>query len=172
VYDLLFSLGHVKWFTEVMPIRPQPLDEVFTTPFLLAMLLSVLVMVGLTYYNKWLQALPWVQRIHQFLDQFQSWVPWLIRVGVGVPLLAAGVQGYLLHYELVPIPSWVVYAQIATGVLVLIPALSKLGAVALLALYATGIGLFGVHPMLDYVSWLGVVYYLLALKTRIGVAPI
>jgi uncharacterized membrane protein YphA (DoxX/SURF4 family) len=172
MYDFLFTLGHVKWFTDVLPARPQPPGEVFDIPFLLAMLLSLMVMLVLTYYDVRLQALPWVERIHGFLDRFRPWVPWLIRIGAGVPLLAAGIQGYLLHYELTPIPVWVSYVQILTGVLILIPFLSKVGAVALLALYVTGAGLFGVHPMLDYVSWLGVVYYLLALRTRMQSASI
>jgi len=172
MYDFPFTLGHVKWFTDVLPAQPQPLGEVLTTHFLLAMLLSLAVMLAFTYYNERLQALPGVERIHSFLDQYRSWVPWLIRIGAGIPLLAAGIQGYLLHYELAPIPTWVSYAQIATGLLILVPSLGKVGGAALLTLYATGIGLFGVHPMLDYVSWLGVVYYLLAFGTRLQVASI
>lgn len=170
--DFLFTLGHVKWFTDVMPARPQPPGEVFNPPFLLAMLLSLAVMVGLTYYNERLQALPWVKQVHNALDQFRPFVPWLIRIGAGIPLLVAGIQGYLLHYELTPIPIWVAYAQIATGLLILIPPLGRVGGAALLALYAAGIGLFGVHSMLDYVSWLGVAYYLLALNTRRQAASI
>jgi len=170
--DFVFTLGHVKWFTDVMPVAPQPPAEVFDAPFLLVLLLSGTAMLGLTYNNTRLEALPWVQQIHSFLDRFRPWVSWLIRIGAGIPLIAAGIQGYLLHYELTPIPTWFSYAQIATGLLILIPPLGKVGGVALAALYLAGIGLFGLHPLLDYVSWLGVVYYLLALRTRWQVASI
>lgn len=168
----LLSLAHVKWFTGVMPGEPEPAREVVNVSFLAAFALVVVTMVVLTRLNQPLQRLEWVERIHARLDLLKPYTVWLIRIGLAVPLLFAGFQGYLFHYELVQIPFWASAAQVVLGVLVLAPKLDRFAAAAIAVLYAWGAGHFGIHPLIDYISWLGACYYLVVRGTPFGASAI
>ena len=166
MYETLMPLAHVKWFTTVMPGEPEPIGSVVTPYFLLAWGLALAVMLVLTWLNIPLQELPWVRRIHGGLDTMRRWIPWFIRIGMAVPLVGAGIGGYLFHYELGPIPGWMRVAQVVLGLLLLLPVTDRLAAAGVVGVYLAGILLFGLHPLLDYISWLGAAFFLLARGSR------
>lgn len=163
---LSYSLAHVKWFTTVWPTSPAPIGEVVTLPFLLGFGLTLAVMLVLTRYNIPLQELRFVQRIHRGLGQLRPYAYWVIRIGMAVPLIAAGLSDHLLHYELGPIPLWLRIAQILVGAALLIPRVDRVASVGVFGLFGAGIALFGPHPMLDYISWLGAAFFLAARSTK------
>lgn len=169
---LLMNLAHVKWFTTVLPREPEPLLDVLTAPFLAGAALTLVVGLILTRLNLPLQQLPWVVAIHRQLDRVRPYSVWIIRVGMAVPLGAAAVSGYLLHYELAPVPAEFRVAQGLLAVLILIPAVDRWAAGGVALLYAAGAAWLGLHPMLDYVAWLGAAYFLAARGSRGEVAAI
>lgn len=168
--EILLPLAHVKWFTTVLPGEPEPVGDVVTVYFLAAWGLTLAVMLVLTRLNVPLQQLPWVERIHAGLDRIRPWSTWLIRIGMAVPLVAAGLSGYLFHYELGPMPAWVRVAQVALGLLLLLPATDRIAAVGVVGLFLGGTFLVGTHPLLDYVSWLGAAFYLAVRGSRVEAA--
>ncbi|MFZ5826389.1 MAG: DoxX family membrane protein [Bacillota bacterium] len=155
-------LSHVKWFTTTVPGQPEPLSEVLNTTFLAGAGLTLLTALLFTLLNVPLQRLPFVERIHGFLDQFRPYTLWIMRVGMALPLILAGLDGYLFHYELHQIPGWMRAAQVALGVAVLVPAVSRAAAAGVGLLYLAGMAVVGPFPMLDYVAWLGAAYFLLS----------
>jgi hypothetical protein len=164
--QLSYSLAHVKWFTTVWPAAPEPIGEVVTTPFLLGFGLTLAVMLVLTRYNVPLQELAFVKRIHSGLDRVRPYAYWVIRIGMAVPLVASGLSNYLFHYELGPVPLWLRIAQVLVGTALLVPRLDRGGAVGVFGLFGAGAALFGLHPMLDYITWLGAAFFLAARSTR------
>ncbi len=164
-------MAHVKWFTTTEPTAPAPLADVVNGTFLLGAGLTLLVALLLTFLNKPLQELGWVRRLHASLERLQPWTLWILRIGMSLPLILAGLDGYLFHYELQAIPGWVRWAQVALGVLLLLPRLSRVAAVGVGLLYLAGIVLLGAHPLLDYISWVGAAYYLAAEGKR-GALPV
>ncbi len=161
-----YTLAHVKWFTQVEGVPPEPLGRVLSPYFLGALLLTVLVALLLTRLNVPLQELPVVIRLHRALERLKPYTPWIIRVGMAVPLLAAGYNGYLLHYELGPIPPWLKIMQMLLGVAILIPGADRVAAFGVIALILPGAQLFGLHALIDYVAWVGTAFYLLSRGTR------
>lgn len=157
-----FSLAHVKWFTTAAPGQPAPLAEVLNLGFLLGAGLTLLTALALTLLNQPLQELSFVKRIHAWLEQFQPWTLWIMRVGMAVPLIIAGLDGYLFHYELHDIPGWMRLAEVALGLLLLIPRASRAAALGVALLFLAGMTVVGVFPLLDYVSWLGAAFFLFA----------
>lgn len=161
----LFPVAHVKWFTQAEFAPAQAIEQVLTLPFLLGALLTLAALLVLTRLNVPLQELPWVQRIHTTLDRVRPYSPWIIRIGMAVPLIIAGASGYLLHFELAPVPVWLKVPQVGLGLLLLIPATDRFAALGVIGLYVAGAVLFGLHHMLDYISWVGAAYYLLTRGT-------
>ncbi|MFZ5817831.1 MAG: hypothetical protein ACOY93_21480 [Bacillota bacterium] len=164
-------LAHVKWFTTATPESPAPLAEVLNITFLAGAGLTILAALGLTLLNLPLQELGWVRRLHAALDRFQPHHLWMLRVGMALPLILAGLDGYLFHYELVAIPGWMRWTQLLLGVALLVPASSRAAAAGVGLLYLGGMLAVGVHPLLDYLSWLGAAYYL-AVEGKRGALPV
>lgn len=156
------SLAHVKWFTTAVPGEPAPLGEVLNLTFLMGAGLALLTALALTLMNVPLQELPFVRRIHSWLERFQPYTLWIMRVGMAVPLILAGLDGYLFHYELHHIPGWMRVAEVTLGLALLFPQLSRAAAAGVGLLYLAGMAVVGPFPMLDYISWLGAAYFLFA----------
>lgn len=159
--NTLFTLAHVKWFTGVAPGTPEPVTELLNPWFLGALGLSLFTMLILVRLNLPLQEIPWVQRIHTRLEEAKPYTLWILRVGLALPLVAAGLGDYLFHYELAPIAGWISLAQIGLGIAILVPGLDRFAAVGVAGLGLFGAVRFGMHPLIDYVSWLGACYYII-----------
>jgi len=142
------------------------LPVVLSTAFLAGAGLTLCAALLFTWLNVPLQELGWVRRIHSRLDRLRRYAIWLICIGMSVPLFAAALDGYLFHYELGPIPTWLRVAQGVTGALLLIPNTRRLGALGVFALYLLGAARFGLHPLLDYLAWPGAAYYLAVHSTN------
>lgn len=169
----LATLAHVKWFAEVRPPAPHALGEVIGPWFVLGAMLTLAVTLALTWLNQPLQELSFVRRIHGELDQLRPFAQQIIRIGMAIPLVAAGAGGYLLHYELTPVPQWVHWLQILAGLLLLLPlGAPKIGAGAALVVYLAGVAFFGLHHMVDYIAWVGACLFVLARGTRAAGAAI
>ena len=114
------------------------LREALTDPLvvgpLLAGALAVLVAVGI-----YLAVRPLRRDVAAFRDamrEYVAFVPWLVRISIGIPLIGAGFSGYLIS------PALAVDArllQVALGFLLLFGLATRAVAVATLAVYLVGL---------------------------------
>jgi len=94
------------------------LADVLATPFNLALVVggTVLTVVGLTAHALVRPAVPDVAALRSVLAGYREYVPWMLRLSLGLPLVGAGFAGYLFS-PAVPLDMRVF--QVALGFLIL-----------------------------------------------------
>jgi uncharacterized membrane protein YphA (DoxX/SURF4 family) len=163
--ELELTMAHVKWFTHVSPTDLEPIQHVLTAWWWFGFTLALIVLLFSTRLNSTVERFGWVRKAEAWLYGRRGAAIWLMRVGTGVPLIAAGLSGFLFQYELRPIPLPIRIAEVVIGLLCLTPLTDKFGAAGIFLLYLTGIGTFSLFQVLDYVAWVGAATYLLVHRT-------
>jgi uncharacterized membrane protein YphA (DoxX/SURF4 family) len=138
------AAAHVDYVTE--PGDPGSVAELFAaiaaSPTSLALLaLGALSTIVVTLgYLRFAQSLPDVQVARRTLQSYRPYLPWMLRLAVGLPLVGAGFAGYLFSPS---VPADARVLQVGIGFLLLfglgtrLVAITGLGAY-LLALVTTG----------------------------------
>ena len=135
------ATAHVEYVT---PPGTQPMNvvdflvEAFTTPLIIAVLLGgfVAVVAGITAY---LYLRPFPADIAAFraaMDDYRDLLGWLLRLSMGMPLIAAGFEGYLFSPSVtLPYPTALRLFGISVGFFLLFGLATRVTAVWALFVY-------------------------------------
>ncbi|SEM21304.1 hypothetical protein SAMN05192533_101439 [Mesobacillus persicus] len=164
----IFTNAHVKWFTEVTPVK-ESIENILSPLFMSLALIAAVVLGILTLLipkmAKWKQIQKWDTQ----LSGFRKYSKFLLKYGTAIALFIQVVNGTIFAPEL-PITHTlaIVLAWIAIGLL-LIPhhLATKFGAVLLLCLFVYVTFDHGIFYMLDYGFYIAIIGVLLVEKTKL-----
>ena len=92
------------------------------------------------------------------ITRFYAWVPVILAIHVAVPLLVYGIQGHLFvpYLNLHGVwQYWLGLIQVGAAVALFYGGLTRLAAIAIGVAWLTGIGVFGLEPMLENSHYVG-----------------
>jgi len=163
--------AHVKWFSKVVNCLDAPLTPwaVLSSPlFLLLYAGAVLAMAGVFWVER--RVLPGFERVNAGAGALKARLgnaaAHLLRLGVAVYFMSllqyASDQYMILTPELFSPAMWVPVVQVGVALCVLLRRTEALASLGIVWLFAFAIYNFGWYPMLDYLYFLGVAFFLLA----------
>jgi hypothetical protein len=117
-------------------------------------------------FNEPLQRLGFVRIIHRTLERGKPYVTMLLRIGLGAALVMQLLDGAYLAPEFAAKSTWVsILVGAALAALLWKRTLPAAG-FFLGLLYIYSIREYGLHHALDYIFYLGIIYYLFVAETR------
>ncbi|MCZ8518289.1 MULTISPECIES: hypothetical protein [Paenibacillus] len=153
---------HVKWFTEVHDLHPQPISEVITSTFLFWLGITLLVLLFISIFNEQLEQVSMVHRVHRILNALRGYQLTIFRLGLGIGLLLQLSTGAYLVPTFESDTGWV-YALLGTAIAGLLHRrLLPVSGAALSILCLHALSRYGLFYSLDYMYYAGVIYYLFA----------
>jgi len=157
---------HVKWFTHDYQWTPLPMAKVITPAFLFWMCFTLVVLLVLSLSNHWVERLQIVKKVHDLLNRLKPHTLLILRIGLGLGLSLQLFTGSYLAPTLVS-DQWWVYAALAIAILGLLhkKTLFVSGSILVL-LYANMLATYGLFHALDYMFYVGIIYYLLVADTK------
>lgn len=137
--------AHVDYVVSDPGTPADPVDllvEVLSDPLHLALIAGgTLAAVGAGWaWRRWGHRVPDVRVLRSTLDDYERYVPWMLRLSVGLPLVGAGFAGFLYTPSL---PTELRVPQVLAGFLLLVGLTTRVAAVAGLAGW---LATFVVHP--------------------------
>jgi len=144
------AAGHVEYVTpggEPIPVLPWLLDAL-TTPFILAVLIGgfLATVAGLAAYL-YIRPFPAdIAAFRQAMDDYEDLLAWLLRLSMGMPMIAAGFEGYLFSPAVeLPYPTALRLFGISVGFFLLFGLATRVTAVWALFVYFVALAF---HPQL------------------------
>ncbi|WII36783.1 hypothetical protein [Paenibacillus thiaminolyticus] len=157
---------HVKWFAADQEWTPQSMDRVITPAFLFWLGFTFIVLLLVAMFNESLERLRVVRQLHSLLNRLKRFQLTIMRVGIGLGLLLQLVTRTYIAPTLA-IDIWWIYGLLIVGLLGLLHRkLLAVSGAALAALYVKAIIDYGLFHSLDYMFYVGVIYYLLFIHTK------
>lgn len=157
---------HVKWFAGDLEWTPQPIGKVITPAFLFWFSFTLVVLLIVSRYNTALVHISAVRKVHSFLNKLKRFHLSIMRVGLVIALLLQLITGAYLAPTF-QIETWWVYALLIIAILGLLHcATLAVSGLAIGILYVIALTDYGMFHVLDYMFYLGVIYYLLVANTR------
>ncbi|WP_261378435.1 hypothetical protein [Paenibacillus agilis] len=157
---------HVKWFAEDQEWIPSPIANVLTPTFLFWLIFTTIVLLILAFFNESIRNVGIVSRIHRHLHGLKRFNSIILRVGLGIGLLLQLITGSYLAPDLVSNHSWV-YVVLTVALLGLLHRKTLfISASALTLLYIYAIIVYGLFHALDYMFYIGIIYYLFVIDTK------
>lgn len=156
---------HVKWFTEWSE-DPLPMSEVITSNFLFWLLVTLAGLLLTSIFNEPLQKLSFIRWIHVRLDQAKPYLTEILRVGLIISLTLQLLSDVFLAPDMEAKPIWIHLLLGLAIIGMLHQKLLRMAAVMLAILYIYAIAEYGWLHGLDYIFYLGIIYYLSVYKTK------
>ncbi|WP_235918252.1 hypothetical protein [Paenibacillus lutrae] len=157
---------HVKWFTEDMDWHPMPMAKVITPIFLFWLGFTLVVLLLSAFFNERLERISLIRKVHLFLDRLKRFQVPILRIGLGLGLLLQLSTGSFLAPTFVS-EQWWVYAVLSIAILSLLHRkLLFVSGIALTVLYMYTLTKYGLFESLDYMFYVGIIYYLLIINTK------
>jgi uncharacterized membrane protein YphA (DoxX/SURF4 family) len=156
---------HVKWFTDP-DLQPIPFHEVLTTSFLFWFGVTLAGLLLSAIFNEPLQRISFIQQIHHFLDRGKPHVTYVLRIGLGIALILQLIESSYLAPEMAIEHTWVTVALVVALLGLISLRTLIISGLALAALYVQAISEYGWFHALDYIFYVGVIYYLLVSNLR------
>ncbi|MFD0589645.1 hypothetical protein ACFQZE_16770 [Paenibacillus sp. GCM10027627] len=157
---------HVKWFVRDQDWTPQGLSHIITPTFLFWLVFTMSVLLITSILDPKIEKIGFVHKTHLFLDKLKRYQFPILRIGVGIGLLLQLVTGTYLAPTLVP-AHWGVYVLLVIAILGLLHQRTLIiSGAAITTLYIIAIMTYGLFHMLDYMFYIGIIYYLLAANTK------
>lgn len=147
VIALALSTGqaraHVDYVTDPPAAAGRAIEfvrGVLSDPFNLALVAggALLVVAGLTAWLLWRPRIPDVAALRGALAGYREYVPWMLRLSLGLPLVGAGFAGYLFSPA---VPAEARLFQVTVGFLLLFGLATRLVAAVGLAAYLVALAL-------------------------------
>ncbi|WP_342671680.1 hypothetical protein [Paenibacillus glacialis] len=163
---------HVKWFIDDDGWMSLPIKVIITPGFLFWLGITLLVMLFATIINKQIERNRFVSKILSFLNRFSCYQLTIFRIGIGLGLLLQLCTGSYLAPTFM-IDSWWVYASLIVAILGLFHRrLLPLSGLAIAFLYLNAVYQYGLFHSLDYLFYLGIIYYLFAVNSRLKLSAL
>ncbi|MCZ8518266.1 MULTISPECIES: hypothetical protein [Paenibacillus] len=163
-WNILYT--HVKWFTADTNWQPQPLAKVITPAFWLWLVVTLAALLLSAILNDSIARLGAVRRVHRLLNRLRPYLMLILRVGLGIALLLQLATGTFLAPSFA-VHTWWVYALLIVAFLGLLHLRGlAVSGTALALLYMYALSKFGVFHLLDYLFYIGIIYYLFTANSR------
>jgi uncharacterized membrane protein YphA (DoxX/SURF4 family) len=164
----LAAEAHVKWFTDLKPVKETITSMISPLFITLALLIAVLLAV-LTQLLPMLNSLKWMQKVDLQLDKLRVYSFLLLKYGLAIALLIQVLSGSLFVPEFELQTQWESVLLWISIVLLLIPhhLATKAGALAILYLFIDLTFRAGLFHMLDYGFYVAIIIALLLEKTEL-----
>ncbi len=156
---------HVKWFTDLDTV-PLTFQEVISSSFLFWLGITLAGLLLSAIFNEPLQRLSIVEWIHQRLDKAKPHITTILRVGLGIALVLQLVDLTYLAPELTIESTWITVVLVIALFGLLWKKSLFVSGVAITILYLKVIADFGWFHALDYIYYLGIVYFLFVAETK------
>ncbi|MWV47207.1 hypothetical protein GRF59_26795 [Paenibacillus sp. HJL G12] len=157
---------HVKWFAHQHLWYPESMSKVITPVFLFWLAFTLVALLIAAICNEKLEKYRFINQFHFFLNKLKRFQLTIFRIGVGLGFLLQLCTGTYLSPSFVSNHIWVYLFLIAAMVGLLHRKLLLGSGLALTALYITAIVNYGIFQVLDYVFYVGIIYYLCFVNTR------
>ena len=163
----LFTDAHVKWFTEVAPVK-ESIENILSPLFMSLTLLAAVVLAFLAILIPKTVNWPIIQKWDDKLSSFRKYSRTILKYGTAVSLIIQVVNGTLfapefhLHQTFATVLVWIVIG------LLLIPhhIATKLGSIILLGLFVMITAEHSIFHMLDYGFYVAIIGVLLVGNTK------
>ncbi|MBH5318582.1 hypothetical protein I6N90_12325 [Paenibacillus sp. GSMTC-2017] len=157
---------HVKWFVRDTDWTPQGFSTVVTPTFLFWFAFTLVIILLASIFDTAFMRIPFVERLHCFLKKLEPYQFIVLRVGLGLALLLQLITGTYLAPDLVT-QHWGVYVLLIIAIIGLYHKRTLvISGAALLTLFMIASITYGLFHSLDYIFYLGVIYYLFVAATR------
>ncbi|MEL7832588.1 hypothetical protein [Fodinibius sp. Rm-B-1B1-1] len=154
--------AHVKWFSNFsFSDKPLTLDQAVDATFISLLVLSMIVISLLVYFDRQLKETVWFRKVDEWLSAQSEHSLTIIRVTAGAVLLLSWQADAMLVPELNISSAWIGWFQFLLALLLLFRKTVPLAGLGLIVLYGIGIYEFGIFHMLDYPMYAGAGYYLI-----------
>lgn len=157
---------HVKWFTGDEHAVPMSMAEAVTPSFLFWLGVTLAGLLLTSIFNEPLQRIRFIDRIHSGLDRLKPYKLLILRIGLGIGLILQLATSSYLAPEL-EADSWWVKGLVLIAILGLLHArFVPVTGIALAVLYVYAVAENGLFHALDYMFYVGIIYFLLVSNTR------
>ncbi|MFS0724510.1 hypothetical protein [Paenibacillus sp. 1P07SE] len=159
--------GHVKWFTEVQPVK-EDITTIMSPFFMILAVVTAVVLALITQLLGRVSTWGVSQRIDAGLDQLRGYLPMLLKYGTAAALIVQAASGSMFAPEFAIEHTFELVLMWTAIVLLLIPFkfASKAGALVLLGLLINLTYKAGLFHMLDYGFYFAVIGVLVLERTR------
>ncbi len=159
--------AHVKWFTEVQPVK-EDITTILSPFFMILAIVTAVILAGLTQVVGRLSTWGVSERIDTGLDQLRGYLPMLLKYGTAAALIVQAISGSMFAPEFA-IEHTIERVLMWTAILLLLVPFkfaSKAGALVLLGLLIYLTSSVGWFHMLDYGFYFAVIGVLVLERTR------
>ncbi|MCZ8520181.1 MULTISPECIES: hypothetical protein [Paenibacillus] len=140
--------------------------EVITPSFLFWLGVTLAGLLLSAVFNEPLERVPFIRRIHAVLDRWRPYETLILRIGLGAGLLLQLVTGTYLAPELAADGIWVTALLVAAFAGLLYRQGLAVSGAALAVLYVHALADYGLFHALDYMFYVGIIYYLLVAENH------
>jgi hypothetical protein len=156
---------HVKWFTDRESI-PLQMSEVLTPAFLFWLGVTIGGLLVSAFFNTRILQVGFVQNIDRSLAQLKPYTVHILRVGLGIGILLQLVEDAYLAPEFKTDANWLIIVSVIALVGLLLKRTLFVSGLALLVLFIQATLEYGWFHTLDYLFYLGIIYYLMVYESR------
>jgi len=156
---------HVKWFTDRMT-EPLPMVEVLTPAFLFWLAITIVGLLVSAVFNTHILRVGLIQGLDRSLSGLKPYTVHILRVGLGIGILLQLIEGSYLAPEFHSETSWLFIVLVIALLGLMLKRTLFVSGVALLVLYIKATLEYGLFHTLDYLFYLGIIYYLIMYTTR------
>ena len=161
--------AHVKWFVDANPAEaPRRVGDVLTDPMFVGLFLSSVIAIYLFFLtDRWMVRKRVLAKVDERMKRFDASSILIMRISTVVFFLCLAAwssvsgHGFYLTPELRTDARWVLYLQLALGLLALFARTAMLTGAGILVLYLAALRAYGAYHMIDYMIFAGVSYFLL-----------
>lgn len=157
---------HVKWFTDEKQTIPFPVSEVLTPSFWLWLGVTLGGLLLSAVFNETMQRNGLIRRVHGVLDCWKPYVTTILRIGLGAGLLLQLMNASFLAPEFKADAWWIKLLVTLALAGLLHPRMLMMSGAALAVLYGHALLEYGLFHGLDYMFYIGIVYYLFVAETK------
>ncbi|MDH6671688.1 hypothetical protein M2277_002350 [Paenibacillus sp. LBL] len=156
---------HVKWFTDNFEWVPLPFPRVVTLTFLFWLAFTLFVLLVSSVFNDPLGKTRPVERIHQFLHRLRPHTEVILRIGLAIGLVLQLLSGSYLAPEFRTNSMWIILGLSAAAACLLYQRTLPISGAILFLLYIQASLNYGIFHSIDYLIYIGIVYYLFVCGT-------
>jgi uncharacterized membrane protein YphA (DoxX/SURF4 family) len=169
--SFLFStqlFAHVKWFSSFDYLeKSKSISEVTNSTYWILVISSILVISLLIFLDKKLNDAQWNKKIETWLDERKHFGHYAVVIGTFTVLFISWAGDTILVPEIEAYYEFISWFQFFAALLILIPRTTAIGGAMLLLLYLYCVGIYGFFYMLNYLHFVGIAIYLIAVKSKV-----
>lgn len=154
------SILHVKWFTDPDAV-PLQFQEVITSTFLFWLAVTLVGLLMTAIFNEPLQRISIIQWIHRRLDRAKPYLTHILRIGLAISLVLQLLSSTYLAPEMTVEQTWVTVILVVALLGLIMRKTLWISGLAIIALYMQAIYEYGWFHALDYIYYVGIIYFLL-----------